>query len=290
MSPSISGDDERGEFIYRFVSDGTYADGGNNSDLLENGSLFVAKFHDDYRGEWLELTPESADMNSQAEVCVWTRQAASAVGATTMDSPEWIAAHPNRAELYCALTNNKNRGLTPNAGGDETPVGGPNPREANHYGQIVRWRPDGSDHTANGFAWDLYLLAGNPTVHSNADAGSDNITADNMFNSPDGLAFDSRGMLWIQTDGNYSNEENFAGMGNNQMLAGDVESGEIRRFLVGPKECEITGITWSPDKTTMFIGVQHPGEKGNSHFPEGGETVPRSCVVAIRRDDGGVIG
>lgn len=283
------GDDERGEFIYRFVSDGKYVIGGNNAELLESGRLFVAKFNDDNRGEWLELTPETTGMGSQAEICVLARQAGSAVGATTMDRPEWIAANPNKAELYCALTNNKNRGINPNAGGDETPVGGPNPRNANHYGQIVRWRPDDGDHTASGFAWDLFVLAGNPTVHSDANAGSANINSDNMFNSPDGLTFDASGMLWIQTDGNYSNEGDFAGMGNNQMLLGDTETGEIQRFLVGPKDCEITGLTWSPDRKTLFIGIQHPGEKGNSHFPEGGETVPRSCVVAIRREVGGII-
>ena len=283
------GDDERGEFLYKFVSDGKYAVGGNNSDLLDNGKLFVAKFSDNNRGEWVELTPESTGMSSQAEICIHTRQAASAVGATTMDRPEWVAANPRKVEAYCALTNNKNRGLKPNAGGDPTPVGGPNPREANHYGQIVRWAPDNSDHTATGFAWDLFVLAGNPTVHSDAYAGSSNVNADNMFNSPDGLAFDGNGMLWIQTDGNYSNAKGFAGMGNNQMLVGDPETGEIQRFLVGPKECEITGFAWSADGKTVFVGIQHPGEKGNSHFPEGGAMTPRSCVVAVARDDDAAI-
>ena len=97
-------------------------------------------------------------------------------------------------------------------------------------------------------------------------------------------------MLWIQTDGKYSNKGDFAGMGNNQMLVGDPESGEIRRFMVGPKECEVTGFAWSPDRKTLFVGIQHPGEKGNSHFPGGGDTVPRSSIVAITRDDGGVMG
>ena len=77
-----------------------------------------------------------------------------------------------------------------------------------------------------------------------------------MFNSPDGLAFDSKGMLWIKTDGKYSNVGDFFGMGNNQMLVADPKSGEIQRFLVGPKECEITGITWSPDRRTLFVGIQ----------------------------------
>lgn len=284
------GDDERGEFLYRFISDGVYMEGGDNSNLLEKGSLYVAKFHDDGKGEWLALTPESTGMASQAEICIHTRQAASKVGATTMDRPEWVSAHPNKAEVYCCLTNNKNRGKKPNKGGDATPVGGPNPREANKYGQIVRWRPQDGDHSTSTFGWDLFVVAGNPQVHSDGRKGSSNVTADNMFNSPDGIAFDRNGILWIQTDGKYSNEGDFAGMGNNQMLAADPETGEIRRFMVGPKECEVTGLTWSPDRRTMFIGIQHPGEKGNSHFPGGGSSVPRSSIVAISRIDGGLIG
>ncbi|MBE1281897.1 MAG: DUF839 domain-containing protein [Rhodobacteraceae bacterium] len=284
------GDDERGEFMYRFVSAGVYAPGADTNALLEDGTLSVAKFHEDGTGEWLELTPDTTGMSSQAEICIHTRQAGSAVGATTMDRPEWITANPNKAEVYCALTNNKNRGLKPNKGGDETPVGGPNPREANKYGQIVRWWPNGEDHAAAGFTWDLYVLAGNPTVHDDANAGSENLTKDNMFNSPDGIKFDSNGLLWIQTDGKYSNEGDFAGQGNNQMLAGDPVTGEIRRFLVGPNECEVTGLSWSPDRRTMFVGIQHPGEDGNSHWPEGGNAVPRSAIIAVTREDGGLVG
>ena len=283
------GDDERGEFLYKFVSANKYVEGGDNSNLLESGILSVAKFDDGGRGTWVDLTPSSTGM-SEVEISVFTRQAASKVGATTMDRPEWVAANPHRAEAYCCLTNNKNRGKKPNAGGDEQPVNGPNPRSGNKYGQIVRWRPLGSDHTSNGFEWDLFVIAGNPGVHGDANAGSANINADNMFNSPDGLAFDTKGMLWIQTDGNYSNEEDFAGMGNNQMLVGDPVSGGVNRFMVGPKECEITGICWSADRRTLFVGIQHPGEKGDSHFPGGGDTVPRSSIVAVKRDDGGLIG
>jgi len=271
------GDDERGEFLYRFVSDGVYMAGGDNTDLLENGTLYVARFHDDMSGEWLELSPETTGMASAAEIAIHTRQAGSAVGATTMDRPEWISVNPLKPEAYCCLTHNKNRAVKTNAGGDETPVGGPNPRAENNYGQIVRWRPEGDDHTASAFAWDLYVVAGNPTVHDDAYAGSANVNADNMFNSPDGLAFDS-------------NEGDFAGMGNNQMLVGDPESGEIARFLVGPRECEITGVTWSGDRRTLFVGIPHPGEKGDSHFPAGGDSVPRSSVIAIMRDDGGLMG
>ncbi|MEM7268356.1 MAG: PhoX family phosphatase [Pseudomonadota bacterium] len=283
------GDDERGEFLYRYVSNGVYAPGADTDDLMENGVISVAKFVDDGTGQWMELTPETTGM-TEAEICIHTRIAGSKVGATTMDRPEWVTSNPNASEVYCALTNNKNRGKKTNAGGDEQTVGGPNPREGNKYGQIVRWRPDGADHTADGFAWDLYVLAGNPAVHSDANAGSDNVNADNMFNSPDGLKFDDNGILWIQTDGNYKNVDDFAGQGNNQMLAGDPVTGEIRRFLVGPKECEVTGLTWSPDRRTMFVGIQHPGERGDSHWPEGGDAVPRSALIAITREDGGLVG
>jgi secreted PhoX family phosphatase len=207
-----------------------------------------------------------------------------------MDRPEWVAAHPHKAEVYCSLTNNKNRGVKPNAGGDATPAGGPNPRVKNNFGQIVRWMPMDSDHTNNEFKWDLFVLAGNPAVYDDANAGSRNVNQDNMFNSPDGLKFDSKGLLWIQTDGNYSNEKGFQGQGNNQMLVADPETGEIRRFLVGPKESEITGSAWNTERTTMFIGVQHPGEEGHSHWPDGGQSVPRSSVIAISREDGAVIG
>ncbi|WRQ45412.1 PhoX family phosphatase [Rhodobacterales bacterium FZCC0083] len=283
------GDDERGEFLYRYVSDGYYAEGGDTDELMEIGTLYAAKFDADGTGTWLALTPETTGME-QAMICIHTRLAASALGATTMDCPEWVTANPLKAEVYCALTNNKNRGLKPNAGGDETPVGGPNPREANKYGQIVRWWPSEADHTADTFTWDLFVMAGNPSVHSDARAGSANVNMGNMFNSPDGLSFDEKGLLWIQTDGNYSNEKDFAGQGNNQMLIGDPVTGEIRRFLVGPKQAEITGIAWAADRRTVFVGVQHPGERGESNWPDGGDKTPRSSIIAIRRDDGAALG
>ena len=284
------GDDERGEYLYRFVSDGQYrSDSKNNHELLTRGTLYVARFYGHEKGEWLPLIPETTGM-SKAEIALHTRMAASKAGGTTMDRPEWVAASPDNSQVLCCLTNNINRGVKTNRGGDETPVGGPNPRARNLYGQIVRWRPEGKDHAANTFIWDLFVLAGNPEVHRDGRSGSTNIHSDNMFNSPDGLAFDTLGNLWIGTDGNYSNQGNFAGMGNNQLLIGDVETGEIKRFLVGPRESEVTGITWSADYKTVFVGIQHPGERGGSSFPRGGDNVPQSCVIAIRRRDGTRIG
>ena len=278
------GDDERGEFLYRFVSNGTYTPGGPTAGLLDDGTLYVAKFSDDQTGEWLALTPETTGMEL-AEICIFTRMAASAVGATTMDRPEWISANPHAVEAYCCLTNNKNRGVKPNAGGDDTPVNGPNPRETNRYGQIVRWRPHGDDHAADGFDWDLYVMAGNPTMHDDAYGGSENIHSGNLFNSPDGMAFDSSGLVWIQTDGDDGNAGDFAGMGNNQMLAGDPATGEIVRFMTGPNGCEVTGLTWSADRRTMFVGIQHPG----GSWPDGAG-LPRSSLIAIKRADNGLVG
>ncbi|QHF05895.1 DUF839 domain-containing protein [Pseudomonas asturiensis] len=296
------GDDERGEFIYKFISRNTIdrINPKNNRSLLDHGTLYVAQFdggdsnpdHPKGKGQWIELThgknglDAAAGFNSQAEVLIHARLAASVVKATRMDRPEWIVVSPKDGQVYCTLTNNVKRG------DDGQPVGGPNPRAKNQYGQILRWRESEDNASAMTFEWDLFVVAGNPTVHAGTpQAGSSNINAQNMFNSPDGLSFDEAGRLWIQTDGDSSNKGDFAGMGNNQMLCADPASGEIRRFLVGPVGCEITGISFTPDYRTMFVGIQHPGENGGSTFPEhlpNGK--PRSSVMVITRQDGGVIG
>ncbi len=282
------GDDERGEYLYRYVSNGVYQPGGDTDHLLDDGTLYVARFDTDGTGEWVELSEENTGMND-VETRIFTRMAASAAGGTTMDRPEWVAVNPNSVEAYCALTNNSRRapGWT-NRGGDlaEPVVGSPNPRAENRYGQIVRWFPSNDDHAADLFRWDLYVMAGNPGLHSDAYAGSGNIHMGNLFNSPDGMMFDSAGILWIQTDGNDSNEEGYVGMGNNQMLAGDPETGEIVRFLTAPNGAEVTGITWSSDRRTMFVGIQHP----DAPFPDGEGMLPRSTVVAVWRNDGGLVG
>lgn len=291
------GDDQVNDYIYKFVSDGKYTKGGDNSQLLDKGKLYVARFDagkavGDFAGtgEWLlldklanpKLQADSSFAN-QAAVLVHARMAGDVVGATKMDRPEWVSVHPKTGEVYVTLTNNTSRTVTDEA----------NPRAKNVYGQIVRWREAGGDAAATTFEWDIFVLAGNPTVHTERKdlrAGSANITADNTFNSPDGLAFDADGRLWIQTDGKYSNQGDYAGQGNNQMLCADPVTKEIRRFFVGPKEAEVTGITFTPDHKTMFINIQHPGEEGDSHWPGGGSTIPRSATVVITKDDGGVIG
>lgn len=293
------GDDQANDYIYKFVSANSYREGGDNSSLLDSGKLYVAKFEDGAAsdafmgtGQWILLDQvENPTLRldgrfpSQAHVLVNARLAADAVGATPMDRPEWVAVHPVSGEVYVTLTNNSGR--------KEEDVNGANPRAANRYGQIVRWRETGGDAAATTFEWDLFVLAGNPvkyTDRSDLKSGSENVTADNMFNSPDGLGFDTNGRLWIQTDGNYSNAGEYEGQGNNQMLCADPVSKEIRRFLVGPKECEVTGIAFTPDSKTMFINIQHPGEGGNSSWPDLGGALPRSATVVITKEDGGVIG
>ncbi len=286
------GDDERGEFLYKWVSRDIYVPGGDTSTLLDEGMLHVAKFNDDQTGSWISLTEDNTGMPA-AETAIFTRTAASKVGATTMDRPEWVAVNPVSIEAYCCLTNNSRRGvknddgtMRTNAGGDVMTVNAVNPREKNDYGQIVRWRPARGDHAANVFEWDLYVMAGNPTVHAEGPmAGSANINAGNLFNSPDGMVIDSTGLIWIQTDGEDDNEGDYAGMGNNQMLAGDPVTGEIHRFLTGPTGSEVTGLCWSADKRTMFVGIQHPGE----NFPDG-DSLPRSSIVAVKRDDNALVG
>ena len=296
------GDDERGEFIYKFISRDRidHQNPKANRDLLDHGTLYVARFdggdsnpdRPKGHGQWVELSHGKNGVDAtkgfanQAEVLIHARMAASAVGATRMDRPEWIVVSPKDGQVYCTLTNNVKRGE------DGQPVGGPNPREKNVYGQILRWNAHKGDHGADTFDWDLFVVAGNPAVHGQqAKGGSANITAQNMFNSPDGLGFDAAGRLWILTDGDVSNAGDFAGMGNNQMLCADPASGEIRRFMVGPIGCEVTGISFSPDHKTLFVGIQHPGENGGSTFPEhlpNGK--PRSSVMAISREDGGIVG
>ncbi|MGG3793255.1 PhoX family phosphatase [Pseudomonas paraversuta] len=296
------GDDERGEFIYKFISRDriNHKDPKANRDLLDHGTLYVARFDGGDKnpdlprgqGQWVELSHGKNGIDSaggfanQGEVLIHARLAGSAVNATRMDRPEWIVVSPKDGQVYCTLTNNAKRGE------DGQPVGGPNPREKNVYGQILRWKARNDDHGTDTFDWDLFVVAGNPLVHAGqAKGGSSNITPQNMFNSPDGLGFDDAGRLWIQTDGDSGNSGDFAGMGNNQMLCADPASGEIRRFMVGPIGCEVTGISFSPDQKTLFVGIQHPGENGGSTFPEhlpNGK--PRSSVMAISREDGGIIG
>jgi secreted PhoX family phosphatase len=170
-----------------------------------------------------------------------------------------------------------------------------NPRAANNMGHIIRWK-EADDFSGERFEWNHLLLAGDP-ANTRPEARG-NIQGD-IFSGPDTLAFDPQGLLWIGTDSSNRDPE-MARMGNNQLLACNPATGEVRRFLTGPVNCELTGATWTPDGRTMFVNVQHPGEgSGNdgaqprrlSNWPDFSPVGrPRAAAVVIRRLDGGVVG
>jgi uncharacterized protein len=330
------GDDERNEYVYKFVCAKPLNPAGKSTDrdMLDKGTLYVARFNADGSGKWLPLvwgqnglTPANG-FADQAELLVKTRQAADRLGATMMDRPEWTAAHPETGEVYLTLTNNNRRGSTPassnsvdgttNAGSARPPVDAANPRPDNDYGHIIRWREKHAAVTATEFEWDIFAQCGDkavdPTVKklgaSYNPAGHDgylgNINGDD-YGAPDGLWFDKDGRLWIQTDQVGNATGDFANIGGNTMSCADPATGETRRFLTAPKNCEVTGVISTPDGKAMFVGIQHPGEDwtdnytDNSTWPDSGRNgptafsnepvaKPRSGVVVITKDDGGVIG
>jgi len=298
-----SGDDQRFEYIYKFVSRGRFDPQARtaNRGLLDEGTLYVARFDAAGHGQWIALEhgrnglDAASGFADQADVLVRARAAADRVGATKMDRPEWIAVNPRTQEVYATLTNNARRGRAGFPGADAA-----NPRAPNVYGHILRWRERDGDAAAETFDWSVFLLAGDPAQPDPARRGTTGLA----FGGPDGLHVDGRGMLWIMTDVSASRlgREAFAPLGNNQLLAADPASGELRRFLVGPVNCEITGLSQTPDGRTFFLNIQHPGEVPDarsdpakpdrySAWPEGRPGArPRSATIVIERADGGVIG
>lgn len=284
-----SGDDSQNEYIYKYVSRDKYRPGRSNDRLLDEGTLYVARFDASGKGQWLALdihddsfqracTAAGVSFADQGEVLINTRLAADIVGATKMDRPEWGAVNPENGEVYFSLTNNSSRTTADSA----------NPRSANPFGHIIRWRELSKNYAGQTFAWSLFLLAG-PETDSMGPNGQP-LNADNRLASPDGLWFDEEGRLWIQTD--MSGSQLHTGpFGNNQMLVADPKTGEMKRFLVGPLGAEVTGITATPDFRTLFVNIQHPGEGSTadnllSTWPDGPGTRPRSATVIISRADG----
>lgn len=283
-----SGDDTRGEYVYKFVPKSRYKDGDNaaNRDLLDEGTLYVAAFYADGRGAWLPLIwgqgglTERNGFFSQADVVINARVAADILGATPMDRPEWVAVDPNTRDVYVTLTNNIDRGVKA-----DQPVNSANPRVENHHGQIVRWTEKNSDPTAVEFTWEIFLLAGNNAQAPVSENQKGNIRGD-LFSCPDGLWFDADGRLWIETD--FDDEVDvYQPMGCNQLLCADPITRDVKRFLVGPRGCEITGLTGTPDGKTLWLNIQHPGI---SYPASDGKTRPRSTTVLVTKHDGGVIG
>jgi secreted PhoX family phosphatase len=290
------GDDEQFEYIYRYVSSRRWRDmirDGVNP--LDEGVLYAAKFLPTH-GEWLPLSPDNPLLRgwSLNDILLNTRGAADRAGATKMDRPEWIVTFPNSLTAIGALTNNARRGVDTNPGVDAA-----NPRTGNSYGHIIRWSCE-RDFTDPTFRWDIVASCGDPKnpAHRATIQGD-------PFSSPDGLYVTPSGRLWIQTDVSTAllNTGEYVVFGNNQMLCADMATKEVRRFLVGPRRCEVTGVVVTPDERTMFLAIQHPGEtptlapndpanpKRFSSWPDGAAGGrPRSACVVITKDDGGVIG
>jgi uncharacterized protein len=313
------GDDERFEYIYKFVSEHKIKKGGYaaNKNILDTGKLYVGQFNDKGLGAWIELTQglhgltEAAGFATQADVVTKCRLAADVVGATKMDRPEWIAVHPVTQEVFVTLTNNSLRGQAGRAASDQ--INEVNPRPDNQMGHIVRWQegdgvqselsksPITSDPASLIFRWMHFALAGDPKAEKPEHQGT--IQGD-AYACPDGLSFDKNGLLWIQTDMSTSAMHMGAlkPLGNNMMLVADPKTGQTKRFLTGPSGCELTGISFTPDQRTMFVNIQHPGETPSersdprkplavSRWPDGERAArPRSATLAIRRKDGGVVG
>ncbi|MFU8895041.1 MAG: PhoX family protein [Gammaproteobacteria bacterium] len=307
------GDDARFEYIYKFVTRARYFK-GMKGDMLDEGTLYVARFNDDGTGEWLALdindvnfrtaaAMAGVEFKDQADVLVNTRLAADVVGATKMDRPEWGTAHPQTREIYMTLTNNTARTV------DQ--IDAPNPRPRNATGHIIRWREQGNRAFATAFEWDIFVLAG-PAGDSQVlpAEGGPPLNEDNIFASPDGVWFDDNGILWVQTD--MSGSQQASGpYGENGMLAANPVTGEIKRFLSGPLNQETTGVVSTPDGKTLFVNFQHPGDRSGvgsftSNWPDGGVVYrhphdtapavnpqgarPRSATLVITREDGEVVG
>lgn len=290
-----SGDDARMEYVYKFV---TRDKVGASRDLLDEGTLYVARFEADGKMRWLPLVfgqgklTAANGFRSQADVVIEARRAADLAGATPMDRPEDVEAHPVSGRIYVVLTYNERRkpGETNAA----------NPRGPNKHGHIIEIVPPLAggrpDHTAEECEWGFFLLGGDPRNPEHGARYASPVSAQGWIAAPDNIAFDPAGRLWITTDG----QEDAAGF-NDSLYATEVSGaarGATRCFFVAPSGAEVTGPAFTPDGRTLFLAVQHPGaddgssfEKPSTRWPDFQDGVPpRSAVLAITRKDGGEIG
>ena len=269
------GDDERFDYIYKFVSAGDWKKMvAAGKSPLDEGTLYAARFNDDGTVEWLELSPSNPALAAWSidKILVHTRLAADLAGATKMDRPEWISTGADGWQ-YGTLTNNSNRGRSGQPG-----VNAANPIVQNSDGHIIRWK-DSDENLGRTFQWNLFLVS-----RDTFDEGGQ------MFGSPDGIWADPDGRIFIQTDGTQP------GRNNDQMLVADAKTKEIKRIFTGVAGCEVTGVAVTPDRKTMFVNLQHPGDGDPkiSNFPAkftgAAGPRPRDCTIVITRKDGGIIG
>lgn len=287
---AYTGDDERFEYMYKFVTKGKFdpLKGTANGDLLDDGILYVAKFNGDGSGEWLPLVGGQGALANwtQAQICINTRAAADAVGATKMDRPEDIETNPVNGKVYAVFTNNTRRGTGTNPGTDAA-----NPRANNRHGHIIEITEAKNDATATTFKWEIFMLCGDPAVATEGTYWAGWQGGVSPISSPDNITFDKAGNLWIATDGQINTFRK-----NDGVYVVPVEGaqrGYLRQFLSGVPGGEVASLALAPDDRTLFASIQHPGEgttydSPSSTFPDGGK--PRPAVVAVRKGDGGLIG
>lgn len=297
------GDDERGDYLYKFVSKHRYnpnrADAAarkQNLRLLAEGDLFVARFAGnspaaeitgtgalpadgafDGSGEWVALTRNGRSAvpgMSVEEVLVNTRLAADLVGATKMDRVEDVEPHPTTGRVYVACTNNTRRGL--DYAPDEA-----NPRSANRDGHVIELTElDGQGGTR--FAWSILLLCGDPAGITQTYFAGYPKELVSPISCPDNVAFDSEGNLWISTDGAPSTIRKNDGLFKVPLEG--PERGRVQQFLSVPRDAETCGPIVRDAEGMVLVAVQHPGEDGtfaapNSLFPDYGSTAPGAAAA-----------
>lgn len=279
-----SGDDERFDYAYKFVTTNAWNpdDRAANADLLDDGTLYVARFNDDGSGEWIPLifgegplTQENG-FASQGDVVTLARQAADLLGATKMDRPEDFEGNPVTGKVYLVCTNNSNRDL------DQ--IDAANPRPDNFAGHIIELVEEGGDHAATTFTWEIFILAGDVGDSGSWYGGSLDVSP---FAAPDNITFDVNGNIWISTDGLPANLP-----GNDGLFVAATEGefrGQSRQFFSTVAGAECSGPVFNPDNTALFASVQHPGEGGTVESPTSlwpdGDIAPRPTVVLITNAD-----
>jgi secreted PhoX family phosphatase len=293
------GDDERFDYVYKFVTAGK-VDAQNraaNLGLLDEGILYVAKYNPDGTGSWLPMLhgqgplTEANGFKSQADVLIETRRAADLLGATKMDRPEDIEANPQTNRVYVMLTNNTRR--------KEDQVDAANPRANNAFGHIVEMMPEGGNHTATAFTWEVLVKCGDPSVAAVGATFSSETTKNGWFGMPDNCAIDSQGRLWISTDGNNAKATGRA----DGLWALETEGerrGTSKHFFRVPVGSELCGPFFTPDDESLFLAVQHPGEAEEgatstfenpiTRWPDFKDSIPtRPSVLVITKQGGGKI-
>ncbi|MCU0246071.1 MAG: PhoX family phosphatase [Bryobacter sp.] len=291
-----TGDDERFEYVYKFVTNKAWdkTNRAANRDLLDDGVLYVARFDANGTGEWLPLVYGQGPLTmangfrSQADVLIRARFAADALGATKMDRPEDIEANPLTNKVYLVCTNNTNRQA---AQTDKV-----NPRPANRHGHIIEIiEGNGGDAAAMQFRWEMFMLCGDPKNPADGTffAGFDPKEV-SPISCPDNIVFDNRGNLWIGTDG----MEGTLRL-NDTVYACPTEGpdrGKVMPFFSVPNGAEVCGPEFTPDDTTLFVAIQHPGEGGTwstggrivSNWPDNRQPVRPSVVAVVKQPGTGL--